>query len=81
MDYRGKKSGQLVATEGGGIPAQFCEQTIDQLLEYRRKYIPLMPHQIVYLRQNGFKIGEEAMLGRKARNSHIIAQTMIKNLE
>lgn len=76
MDYRGKKSNQLTVT-GGSLPAKFCDQTIEELIQYRRKGIPLMPHQIVYMRQNGFEIGQEAMLGRKAKNSDIIDQTPI----
>lgn len=59
----------------------FCNETIDELLQYRRNDIPLMPHQIVYLRENGFSIGKEAMLGRKAKNMDIIDQTPIKRPE
>lgn len=65
------------ASEGTGKSISFCDQTIDELVQYRRNSVPLMPHQIVYLRKNGFDIGQEAMRGRIAKNMEMIELTPI----
>ena len=41
-----------------------CSESVDKLLQYKRKGIPLMPHQIEYLQSQGVQVNDEAMLGR-----------------
>ncbi len=45
MRYKPKKTRTLTAED--------CEQSVETLLEYRRKGIPLMPHQKEFLQSRG----------------------------